>query len=543
MLLLACVPLEIGEDSAPVEGPQVEIEQIPGLEDPSAPVFDPTRVADLALTMDPTDWLDVRDDPWSKHWVQADFQWGEERVEQIGVRAFGSGSVRAGKPSLKLSFDRNLDGQTWRGLDELKLDNSSQDPGFLNERVATAALRRAGVPASRTGWARVTVNGDYAGFFVVLESVDDRFVERWFGHDDGPLYSMNAHNWGQGLNPMQDPLTWYEPETSYGGDGSELALAADRLAHEEISSVLEVLDLEGFFRESIARSVMGSLDAFSADGNNFYLFVDEGRVRIIPWDFDVDLGSYYTGTALTVDPRAPWLTSPWSYNSHSGAPYTDPVLLRALEEGYDPEALVAELIEGPLSWERMDADAKEAAGLIANNVHEDVFGYGPAFDRRRHDLRLFLHARWSVLAGQEVAPCPAPGGLVVSELSPSGSVGWGELLIDATNWGPGFNVAGEHYCTGLFAHAPSTVTLELPQGGVLSGAAGLQDWNQTCGDGAAFQVSQGELLWESPVLRNYDPAEAFEVEVEEGPVTLTSTSGANYSCDTSVWLDLVLRPS
>ena len=51
--------------------------------------------------------------------------------------------------------------------------------------------------------------------------------------------------------------------------------------------------------------------SFSADGNNFYLFVDEGQVRIVPWDCDVDLGVWYLPTALSVDPRQPWLTSPW----------------------------------------------------------------------------------------------------------------------------------------------------------------------------------------------------------------------------------------
>lgn len=539
MLLLACTaalqPNADVEHSA-ADDPIVEV--VPDAPDPTDAVFDPRRIREIELTLAPSDWSEVRDNPWAKTWVTGDFSSEGQVLGEVGVRAFGAGSLRAGKPSLKLSFDRDVPGQTWLGLDEVKLDNSSQDVGFLNEFVATSAMRRADVPASRTGWARLTVNGAYAGFFVLLESVDDRFVKRWFGHDDGPLYSMNAHHWGNGLNPMDDPLYWYEPETSYGGDGEGLRAAANALASGE--DVGDLIDLEGFFTESIARSIMGSLDSFSADGNNFYLFVDDGRVRIIPWDFDVDLGSYYPTTALAVDPLQPWLTSPWSYNSATHAPYTDPVLLAGLDDGLDPDALIHELLSGPLSWSVMDADAVEGAKLIADAVHEDVFGYGPSFDRRRHDLRLFLHARWSALLGEDAADCTPPEGVPLADLGPTGTVGWGSLLVDETNWGPGFTVAGEHTCTGLFAHAPSTVSIHVTQG-TLTGAVGLQDWFQACGDGAEFAIEQdGQTLWSSPVLHNYDPAEPFSVAVQDGSVQLLSAAGLTYSCDTSTWLGVEL---
>lgn len=534
----------------PAPGPRadpVTVGVLGASQDITDTVFDPTRIHDVALELAPADWASVRDNPGAKLWVRASFTCDGERLDDIGVRAFGAGSLIAGKPSLKLSFDRNVRGQAWRELDELKLDNASQDPGFLNELVATAAMRRAGVPAARTGWARVTVNGAPAGFFVVLESIDDRFVERWFGHDDGALYSMEGHHWGQGLNPMAEPRTWYEPETSFGGDGSELAAAAAALATGTPAEVDARIDVAGFFRESVARSIMGSQDSFSADGNNFYLFDDHGRVRIVPWDFDVDLGAWYPDTAMTVDPRHPWTTSPWSRNSLTSAPYTDPVLQHALARGADVGALTAELLAGPFAWEAMDAQAAAAAALIRDAVHADVLERDAAADQRAYDLRLWLHSRWSALAGREVAYCPAaPAGVLrAAELAPTGAVGWGELLIDRSNWGPGFTVAGAHHCTGIFAHAPSTVTLTVPAGyGRLRGAVGLQDWRQRCGNGASFAIAQnGVELWASPARGSYDPAVAFgPIDVAAGPLVLTTSPRGEYSCDTAAWLDLELAP-
>jgi hypothetical protein len=544
--LVACGG-ELARDPSTEPGPAAGgLGVFPGSQDPSDEVFDPTTIHDVALTMAPADWTSVRDNPGAKLWVKADFTWNGERLEQIGVRAFGAGSLIAGKPSLKLSFDRHVDRQELRGLDELKLDNASQDRGYLNEYVATAAMRRAGVPASRTGWARLTVNGQFAGFFVVLESIDDRFVERWFGHDRGGLYSMNAHNWGQGLNPMTDPLTWYEPETAFGGDGTELAAAAAALATGTMAEVEAAIDVEGFLRESVARSVMGSQDSFSADGNNFYLFDDGGRIAIIPWDFDVDLGAWYPDAAMTVDPRRPWVTSPWSYNSHTRVPYTDPVLQRALAAGADVDGIIAELLAGPFGWESVDAHAAAGAALIRDAARADVLNRGDAVDQRAYDLRLWMHARWSALAGRDVAHCPPPppGVRRAADLGAEGTVGWDTLRVDRTQWGPGFMVAGDHHCTGLFAHAPSTIIIQVPAGyGRLRGKVGLQDWRQRCGDGARFAILHaGAEIWTGPSLRNYDAPVAFEVEVGPGTATLVTTPNGEYSCDTTAWLDLELAP-
>ncbi len=234
---------------------------------------------------------------------------------------------------LMLAEARNVDGQRFLGLEQLKLDNSSQDAGFMNERIATAVLRRMDMPAARTGWADVTVNGDHAGFFVLMESIDDRFLRRWYGNAEGPLFGMISAWYSQGLNPFPvgygDPLTWYETQTSVESDGSEIAVAVERLAAGTDAEVAEVIDLDAFLRVGVARSVMGGIDTFSADGNNFYLYVDNGRLTQIPWDLDADLGYPWAySLAMGVDPRSPWASSPWSTNPPRRAQLRRAPLLR-----------------------------------------------------------------------------------------------------------------------------------------------------------------------------------------------------------------------
>ena len=543
----------VGDSGEPASRGDADVEQLDAAPDPSDAVFDVTVIHTLDLVMDDADWRAVRDDPWSETWVPADLTvtlGGDGAVEEIpgiGLRAFGAGSMIAGKPALKLSLDHYASGASWRGLEQLKLDNSSQDAGFLNERIGTWVLRELDLPASRTGWARLRVNGEPAGFYVLLEPIDDRFVARWFGDDDGPLYGMISGRWGQGLKPLSDPLTYYEVQTSVDGDGSELVEAARLVAEGSDAELAAAVDLDNFTRISVARSVIGGIDTFSADGNNFYLYIDDGVVRQIPWDLDADLGYPWAfALALAVDPEAPWLTSPWAYNPLTGAAYTDPVLVRHLAMGADVGAILDELLAGPLDFSTVDAAVVASADLIRDDVYADVLGVGTGFDVRVANLRLFLNTRLSALAGGDVADCsdPGDGSVTLGSLSPTGTVGWGSLLVDQTDWGPGFTVNGEHYCTGLFAHAPSRVTVTLPAGvTALTGAVGLQDWNQTCGDGATFEIKpDGAVRWESGVLENYDAAVDFgTLAVAPGELVLTASPNAEYSCDTAAWLDVRVR--
>ncbi len=298
---------------------------------------------------------------------------------------------------------------------------------------------------------------------------------------------------------------------------------------------------------SVARSVMGGIDTFSADGNNYYLYSHNGQLSQIAWDLDADLGYPYAYTnAFTVDPREPWVTSPWSWNPVTGAAYTDPVLIRHLAMGADPDAIVDEMLAGPFAYAAIDAQIVASAEVIREAVWRDVLGYGPRFDPRIADLRMFVHERSSLLAGYDVADCSEPddGSVAVSALSPSGTVGWGELLVDETYWGPGFSVLGEHSCRGLFAHAPSSINITVPAGfTTLTGKVGLQDWVQVCGNGAEFSVWQGATeLWNSGVVANYAVAvDIGELDVSPGSLELRATPNGEYSCDTAAWLDVRAR--
>jgi hypothetical protein len=539
---------------------------------PSDAVFDLDTIHDIELTLSADAWSDISSNPYAETWHTADFRWDGEAVSSVGVRAFGFSSHAIGKPPLKVDFNRVVRGQRWRELETLKLRNGYYDRSFMHDALEPWMLRRAGVPASRTGWARVWVNGERVGLYTVMEAIDDRFLKRSFGNDDGPLYSIDSIR-GHGLMPLDDALMYFQYNTEVTGDGSDLEDLTRIVAEGSDEELAAVIDLDGFFTESIVRSLAGSQDCFSADGNNFYLYNDpgvdadasdlHGTWRVIPWDYNFDFTAFGLSAALRVDISQPWTTSDYAYDPTTGEPYADVLMARQIAGGRDVRARVEELAGagGPLAYPEVLARVQSWQSLIAADVELDPLGSGVgAFWNAVADDLLYVHMRWSRELGAEVADCAAlePGAVWARELSPTGEVGYASLAVDGWYWPgntvtcdsaddlcAGFQIRQTHHCTGLYAHAPSDISLTVPEGmRALRGAVGLQLFAQDCSDGAVFSVSQGGVvLWQSGVLTSYTEAEELgDVAVAPGEVRLTVDPLGGNACDTSAWVDLRAVP-
>lgn len=203
---------------------------------------------------------------------------------------------------------------------------------------------------------------------------------------------------------------------------------------------------------------------------------------------------------------------------------------RKLAEGWDLDGWMETLTDGPLDWRVIDAKVETYAALIAADACADSYHSCQSHTRRVADLRMFLHARLSRLAGAEVADCPPDVGLEFF----SGGV---EVPKNQTDWGPGIVVNGEHYCEGVWAIAPSELTAEVVEG-TLTGAVGLADWAQICGAEATFSVEQdGATLWSSAAVGPYEAAVPFAVEVGAGTVRLVAQQVGG-GCAEAVWLGL-----
>lgn len=260
--------------------------------------FDATAIQTLNLTLHSRDWTDLHERVTSNDYYPLDLEWRGIRVRNAGVRSRGLSTRYAPKPGLEISFDRYATNQRFMGLRSIVLDNLISDPSMVRERVSMAFLNRIGVLAPRETFARVFVNGEYAGLYTLTEAIDPTFVETHYG-DKGALFEYRygapyyATDLGDDLGvyrelfaPRNDiprsTAEWYQPIRDLFrtiNDAPDATFAADVQAR---------LDLDALMRLLAADIVLGEWDGFLGyDGmNNLYMYRRGLQALLLPWDKD-----------------------------------------------------------------------------------------------------------------------------------------------------------------------------------------------------------------------------------------------------------------
>lgn len=270
----------------------------PGADDPAAWLFGLDVVHTVAIELDDSAWDDFAADPYG--YVEGHVEVDGERVEDVGVRLRGKiGSARSisQKPKFKIDFNAWLSDQRFYGLETLSLNNSVVDCSYLKESVGYAAFAAAGVPAPRTGYAWVTVNGADYGLYTIIETPDDRFLESRWADGSGNLYD-GKYVWYGGYSYTLldfaigvDALFSLEEGTDVGNADitaiSEV-LAATRGTADFYEATGAVLDWDAVHRMLIVEQWVGHLDGYAQNTNNYRVYFDpaDGRAELVPWDLD-----------------------------------------------------------------------------------------------------------------------------------------------------------------------------------------------------------------------------------------------------------------
>lgn len=260
--------------------------------------FDATAIQTLNLTLHSRDWADLHERVTSNDYYPADLEWRGIRVRNAGVRSRGLSTRYGPKPGLEISFDRYAVHQRFMGLRSVVLDNLISDPSMVRERVSMAFLNHVGIVAPRETFARVFVNGEYAGLYTLTEAIDPTFVETHYG-EQGALFEYRyagayyATDLGSDLNLYRDlwaprndaprsTSEWYQPIRDLFQtitDAPDATFAADVEAR---------LDLTALIRLVAADVVLAEWDGFLGyDGmNNLYMYRRGGQALLLPWDKD-----------------------------------------------------------------------------------------------------------------------------------------------------------------------------------------------------------------------------------------------------------------
>lgn len=269
--------------------------------------FNPAVLHRIDLTLADGDWERLKENYERNDYYTADLRWNGISVRSAGIRSRGSGSRRPTKPGLRVDIDRFIDDQTFLGLRSFVLDNMAQDASGIRERLAMRFYERMGLPAPREAHAQLFVNNEYAGLFVIVESIDRQFLTRTFRRPDGGIDNdghLFEYEYGSAWNltylgpaldayaRLFDPVTDENaPAEAFYGPIEAMVRAINETPDAAFVQTLSTyLDLKLLMKHVAVQAFLAEWDGVLgyAGVNNFYLyrFTDGSRSQFIPWDDD-----------------------------------------------------------------------------------------------------------------------------------------------------------------------------------------------------------------------------------------------------------------
>lgn len=379
--------------------------------------FDDTVVHTVDLVVSESDWAALQADAAEKEYYACSVVIDGTAVKNAAVRTKGNTSltqVTNGRYSLKIEFDHYEEGKSYQGLDKLALNNIIQDDTYLKDWLCYTLFRQMGVPSPLCSFAVVTVNGEYYGLCLAVEVLEEAFLQRNYGVDYGDLYKPDSAEGGSdgsaSLAYTTDDPSDYSDILSTAKtdvtaeDEKELIAALKALGEGDAASALDVEEVLRYF---VVHNFVVSGDGYTGSMlHNYYLYQKDGKLAMLPWDYNLAFGSFSMGGGAGGGGGA---------SSAVNWPLDDPLLSGSLEDRpmlawiFSDEAyteqyhqLMDEFLTTCFDSGWFAEAFDQMAALISPYVEADTTSFTDydSFQSAAADLRTFCLLRAQSLRGQ-----------------------------------------------------------------------------------------------------------------------------------------------
>jgi hypothetical protein len=392
--------------------------QVAWADDPAATIYEPGQMSVIKLTLPQKSREGLAADrdkyqPGTFSLAETDGTPGGEGAfstpVNVKIKLKGSASYRplSEKSAFKIKFEE----APFRGLKYITLNNMVEDPSMIHETLAYTAFRGAGVPASRTGYAYVYVDGEDYGVHLNIEALDGVALAKRFGSFDDA--TQHLYEGEDGHDAYPGGAGQFEIDEG-GDDRSDLEALVEAVNSNGSSSwasrVAAVIDLQEMTRMWAVEKYIGQWDGYAGRNgetwlpNNYYLYSDpSGKFQMLPWGNDE---SWQMAYRLPFDGRAGLMFNHCLDDVTCAALYRESVAaVRQAIGGMDLDALAVSSAALLAPWQQME---QEDSTREEHNIEE--------IQKKVAEARAFIAARPGDVA--EWLGERSPPGSVVSTLIP-----------------------------------------------------------------------------------------------------------------------------
>lgn len=311
-------------------------------------LFDTSSVHTINIVMD--DWDDFISNAESEEYYTCTLEIDGETYKNVAIRGKGNTSLTKvaaygnDRYSFKVEFDRYDSSVTYHGLDKLCLNNIIQDNTYMKDYLCYRLMAEMGVASPLCSYVYVSVNGSDWGLYLAVEGVEESFLQRNYGSDYGELYKPDSQSMGGGrgngkgfdmddLDPAENAGDNARPDGKGGGRGG-MNSSDDTLlkyidddpdsysnifdnAKTDISksdkkrliAALKTLsgddpeqavDVDAVIRYFVVHNFVLNFDSYTGSMiHNYYLYESDGKMQMIPWDYNLAFGAFQSAGGAT----------------------------------------------------------------------------------------------------------------------------------------------------------------------------------------------------------------------------------------------------
>lgn len=258
--------------------------------------FSSNALHDIWLEIDPAALKRLTDNVHLNDYYPCALRWNGIWAPTAAVRSRGSQSRNSQKPSFRFDMNRLTDKTEFPKVTAFSMNNAVRDASMLKDWLAMRFFRHAGLSVPGRSFARLNVNGEYWGLYVVAEEVNRPFLKKNFKSSGGFLYKYRPGN-PAGFETLEGETLFasFRPNTHKKHPKTapvEDLLKAFRSSgpNEFPRAVGEHLDVKHFLKHAALEAFVDDRDGILGDNgmNGFFLYRPKSKkpARSVPWGKD-----------------------------------------------------------------------------------------------------------------------------------------------------------------------------------------------------------------------------------------------------------------
>ncbi len=265
-------------------------------------LFDNSRVHTVNIDISKENWDDLLENYLDKTKYEADITIDGEKIKRVSFSTKGNSSLKFAENnrySFKVNFGKFVDGQTYKGLDKLHLNNAFGDRAYMKDYISYEIFKNTGVKAPLLSYVWLTINGKDYGLYIAIEEIGESFLKRT-SNGEGKLYkpkteNINDHIKGEDLVYTDDNIDSYtgifNHDVTAVTEKDNLTVINDLKGLAQGDNLNDFIDTDEVIRYFAAHNFVLNYDSYTGVMiRNYHFYLNNGKLSMLPWDYNNSFG-------------------------------------------------------------------------------------------------------------------------------------------------------------------------------------------------------------------------------------------------------------